>query len=209
MKSRRRRKRRSSSFTPGRCPVAVLEIAFPGDVSAYVIALQLAIVPCTAGNYFVHSVQQQHLHFWALIDRVPLSDAHITHTYSTPHSVHAPFPLAVEPSMLKARGGTVACAYICPGLTTVVQCCRPQARFEVHYTSDTEYSDDQGSEDEEDDISVCSGSTISAGGQSCTASDLMGASFDEAFSSGEPRFAGHCTSCNDTYAHCTKQQSPI
>lgn len=55
----------------------------------------------------------------------------------------------------------------------------------MHYTSDTEYSDDDVSEEEQDDdISVCSGSTISAGGQSCTASDLMSGGFDDAYSAG-------------------------
>ena len=55
----------------------------------------------------------------------------------------------------------------------------------MQYTSDTEYSDEDDSEEEEDDdISVCSGSTISAGGQSCTASDLMGSGFDDAYSAG-------------------------
>lgn len=62
---------------------------------------------------------------------------------------------------------------------------RPDAAVNMHYTSDTEYSDDDVSEEEQDDdISVCSGSTISAGGQSCTASDLMSGGFDDAYSAG-------------------------
>ena len=55
----------------------------------------------------------------------------------------------------------------------------------MQYTSDTEYSDDDGSEEEEDDISVCSGSTISAGGQSCSVSDLMSGRFDDAYLDGK------------------------
>ncbi len=55
----------------------------------------------------------------------------------------------------------------------------------MQYKSDTDYSEDSGSEEEEeDDASVCSGSTISVGGQSCTVSDLLSNSFDEAYSDG-------------------------
>lgn len=70
--------------------------------------------------------------------------------------------------------------------------------MDLQYTSDTEYSDDDGSdeEEEEDDISVCSGSTISAGGQSCTASDLMDSGFDEAYSDGmHPCWHFACCMC--------------
>lgn len=58
---------------------------------------------------------------------------------------------------------------------------------EMQYHSDTEYSEDSGMEDEEeeDDASVCSGSTISAGGQSCTVSDLLGNGLDDAYSEGK------------------------
>ncbi|KAL3130374.1 hypothetical protein ABBQ38_008200 [Trebouxia sp. C0009 RCD-2024] len=62
---------------------------------------------------------------------------------------------------------------------------RPDAAVDMQYTSDTEYSDeDDSAEEEDDDISVCSGSTISAGGQSCTASDLMNSGFDDAYCAG-------------------------
>ena len=64
----------------------------------------------------------------------------------------------------------------------------------MQYTSDTEYSDDGSDEEEEDDISVCSGSTISAGGQSCTVSDLMSSGFDEAYSDGEQQ-CWQCVCC--------------
>jgi len=53
--------------------------------------------------------------------------------------------------------------------------------------SDTDYSDDSGSEEdeeEEDEISTCSGSTISAGGQSCSVSDLFSSALDDAYSDG-------------------------
>ena len=54
--------------------------------------------------------------------------------------------------------------------------------------SDTDYSDDSGSEEdeeeEEDEISMCSGSTISAGGQSCSVSDLFSSALDDAYSDG-------------------------
>ena len=39
--------------------------------------------------------------------------------------------------------------------------------------------------EEEDDINICSGSTLSAGGQSCTVSDMFTSGFDEAYSDGE------------------------
>ncbi len=55
------------------------------------------------------------------------------------------------------------------------------------YISDTDYSDDSGSEEdeeEEDEISMCSGSTISAGGQSCSVSDLLSSALDDAYSDG-------------------------
>ena len=62
----------------------------------------------------------------------------------------------------------------------------------MHYKSETDYSEGSDSEEEEDidedkddDISVCSGSTISAGGQSCTVSDMFTSGFDEAYSDGE------------------------
>lgn len=85
---------------------------------------------------------------------------------------------------LVCSSAVVKHTYACWSLTAV-RCCRPEAALDMHYTSDTEYSDDDGSdEEEEDDISVCSGSTISAGGQSCTASDLMRSGFDEAYSDG-------------------------
>ncbi len=54
--------------------------------------------------------------------------------------------------------------------------------------SDTDYSDDSGSEEdeeeEENEISMCSGSTISAGGQSCSVSDLFSSALDDAYSDG-------------------------
>ena len=55
------------------------------------------------------------------------------------------------------------------------------------YKSETDYSDDSGSEEDEedeDDISTCSGSTISAGGQSCSVSDLLSSALDDAYSDG-------------------------
>ena len=67
---------------------------------------------------------------------------------------------------------------------------RPEIAVDMvqQYKSDTDYSDDSGSEEdeeeEEDDISLCSGSTISAGGQSCTVTDLFSTAFDEAYSDG-------------------------
>ena len=80
---------------------------------------------------------------------------------------------------------SVSTSYCVSHLLSAAQCCRPEAAVDLQYTSDTEYSDDDGSdEEEEDDISVCSGSTISVAGQSCTASDLMGSGFDEAYSDG-------------------------
>ena len=74
-------------------------------------------------------------------------------------------------------------------VTHSVKSCRPVAPVEIHYGSETDYSEDCDSEEEEeeeDDISVCSGSTISAGGQSCTVSDMFTSGFDEAYSDGEP-----------------------
>ena len=57
------------------------------------------------------------------------------------------------------------------------------------YKSETDYSDDSGSEEdeeeeEEDEISTCSGSTISAGGQSCSVSGLFSSALDDAYSDG-------------------------
>lgn len=69
----------------------------------------------------------------------------------------------------------------------------------MHYTSGTEYSDEDDSEEEEDDdISVCSGSTISAGGQSCTASDLMSSGFDDAYCAGRHQAGVVCMLCRAT-----------
>ena len=75
---------------------------------------------------------------------------------------------------------------------------RPEIAVDVvqQYKSDTDYSDDSGSEEDEeedeDDISMCSGSTISAGGQSCTVADLSSTASDEAYSDGT-LLALHCT----------------
>ena len=90
----------------------------------------------------------------------------------------------LSPAHGTSPGSVEKTHHICQ-LLTAAQCCRPEPAIDLQYTSDTEYSDDDGSdEEEEDDISVCSGSTISAGGQSCTASDLMGSGFDEAYCDG-------------------------
>lgn len=66
--------------------------------------------------------------------------------------------------------------------------------MEMHYKSETDYSDASDSEDEEeedDDLSTCSGSTLSAGGQSCSVSDMFTSGFDEAYSDGKkPHHAG-------------------
>lgn len=68
---------------------------------------------------------------------------------------------------------------------------KPLIPLEMHHKSETDYSEGSDSEEEEeideeddDDISVCSGSTISAGGQSCTVSDMFTSGFDEAYSDG-------------------------
>ncbi len=68
--------------------------------------------------------------------------------------------------------------------------CRPEyvGNMIQQCKSDTDYSDDSGSEEdeeeEEDEISTCSGSTISAGGQSCSVSDLFSSALDDAYSEG-------------------------
>ena len=76
---------------------------------------------------------------------------------------------------------------------TRAECCKLLCRTEIggnviqQYKSDTDYSDDSGSEEdeeEEDEISTCSGSTISAGGQSYSVSDLLSSALDDAYSDG-------------------------
>jgi len=65
------------------------------------------------------------------------------------------------------------------------QCCILLCRPEFAGDVIQQYSDDSGSEEEEEDeISMCSGSTVSAGGQSCSVSDLFSSALDDAYSDG-------------------------